>query len=77
MFNKIIKICSESIALNVVFQLLFVVFIVVNYIKADMNMLIVWSILCGCHIIDTIMVIARKRNYIIIKFDRSDRDDKD
>ena len=76
MFDKIIKICAKSIALNVVFQLLFVVFIVVSYVKTNMGALIFWSILCGLNIAGLVMLIGVKIGCVVVKYDWEDKNDK-
>lgn len=76
MLNKLLKKCGESVTSQVFFLLLSIVYIVINYMKADMNMLIFWSILCGCNIINTIIVIAKKNGYVMIKFDKGDKNDR-
>lgn len=76
LLKKCIGKCGESVTSQVFFLLLSIVCIVINYRKADMNMLIFWSILCGCNIMNTIMVIAKKNGYVMIKFDKGDKNDR-
>lgn len=77
MLNKLLKKCGESVTSQVFFLLLSIVYIVINYMEADMNRLIFWSILCGCNIMNTIMVIAKKNGYVMIKFKRGNKNDRD
>lgn len=75
--NKLLKKCGESVTSQVFFLLLSIVYIVINYMEADMNRLIFWSILCGCNIMNTIMAIAKKNGYVMIKFKRGNKNDRD
>lgn len=77
MLNKLLKKCGESVTSQVFFLLLSIVYIVINYMEADMNKLIFWSILCGCNIMNTIIVIAKKNGYVMIKFKRGNKNDRD